>query len=136
MIESLAADRLVTDRLVLVIEDDEIVREIICSCFEDIAGWQVLAAESGQTGLNLAETAHPDAIVLDLMMPEMDGFTFLRCLQSGVATAPPQPVVVLTAKVDLVQSGNLSALGVKGLIAKPFDPMLLAHQVAQLLGWD
>jgi CheY-like chemotaxis protein len=128
---------MVAQRLVLVIEDDEPVREIIISCFEDIAGWQVVSAGSGQAGLLLAESAHPDAIVLDLMMPEMDGLMFLQCLQShAVGSVSAQAVVVLTAKVDLVQSRDLAALGVKGLIAKPFDPMLLTEQVAQLLGWD
>lgn len=124
-------------RLVLVIEDDEPVREIITSCFEDIAGWQVVAADSGQAGLNLAEAVQPDAIVLDLMMPGMDGLTFLQRLQSHARDQTrAQAVILLTAKVDLVQSRDLAALGVKGLIAKPFDPMLLTQQVAQLLGWN
>ncbi|MBW4466184.1 MAG: response regulator [Pegethrix bostrychoides GSE-TBD4-15B] len=126
-----------TQRLVLVIEDDEPVREIICSCFEDIAGWQVAAASSGQAGLELAESICPDAIVLDLMMPAMDGLMFLQHLRaSATRSATDQAVVLLTAKVDLIPSRDLTALGVKGLIAKPFDPMLLTHQVAQLLGWD
>ncbi len=124
-----------TKRLVLVIEDDEPVREIICSCFEDIAGWQVVEASSGADGLSLAAAVRPDVIVLDLMMPEMDGLTFLRRLQDNSQTSL-QPVVVLTAKVDLMQSTDLTQLGVKGLIAKPFDPMLLTVQVAQFLGWD
>ena len=128
---------MVDQRLVLVIEDDEPVREVICSCFEDVAGWQVLAVGSGQAGLSLAETAHPDAIVLDLMMPGMDGLTFLKHLQPiAMDSASAQAVILLTAKMDLVQSIDLAALGVKGLIAKPFDPMLLTGQVAQLLGWD
>ncbi len=124
-----------TKRLVLVVEDDEPVREIICSCFEDIAGWQVVEASSGADGLSLAAAVRPDVIVLDLMMPEMDGLTFLRRLQDNSQTSL-QPVVVLTAKVDLMQSTDLTQLGVKGLIAKPFDPMLLTVQVAQFLGWD
>jgi len=127
----------VNQRLVLVIEDDEPVREVICSCFEDIAGWQVIAVGSGQAGLSLAETTHPDAIVLDLMMPEMDGLAFLHCLQPmSRDSAQAQAVILLTAKMDLVQSIDLTALGVKGLIAKPFDPMRLTEQVSHLLGWD
>ena len=127
---------MVPQRLVLVIEDDEPVREIICSCFEDIGGWQVISADSGQAGLNLAASRYPDAIVLDLMMPEMDGLTFLQRLQDNAEAASAVAVILLTAKVDLVQSRDLAMLGVRGLIAKPFDPMRLTEQVAQMLGWD
>ncbi|MFM7426827.1 MAG: response regulator [Elainella sp.] len=132
-----------SEHLVLVIEDDEPVREVVSSCLEDIAGWQVIAASSGAEGLRLAQETAPDGIILDLMMPEMDGFAFLQQLQSLAKTTDlpqaPFAVVLLTAKVDLIQSndlaGQLAELGVKGAIAKPFDPLALTSQVAELMGW-
>jgi CheY-like chemotaxis protein len=138
-----AWSRIVSDHLVLVIEDDEPVREVVSSCLEDIAGWQVIAAGSGAEGLQLAQQAAPDGIILDLMMPEMDGFTFLQQLQSLAQTTefskPPFAIVLLTAKVDLIQSNDLAdqlaELGVRGAIAKPFDPLTLTGQVAELMGW-
>lgn len=132
-----------SEHLVLVIEDDEPVREVVSSCLEDIAGWQVIAVGSGAEGLRLAQQAAPDGIILDLMMPEMDGFAFLQQLQALAKTAErpqaPFAVVLLTAKVDLIQSNDLASqladLGVKGAIAKPFDPLALTSQVAELMGW-
>ncbi len=132
-----------SNQLVLVIEDDEPVREVVSSCLEDIGGWQVIAVGSGAEGLRLAQQVAPDGIILDLMMPGMDGFAFLQQLQSLARTAKlPRAsfaIVLLTAKVDLIQSNDLAnhltELGVKGAIAKPFDPLALTGQVAELMGW-
>lgn len=124
----------VIPRRVLLIDDEEPVVAVVQSCFEDIAGWQVLTAASGREGLIIAEAEQPDAIVLDVMMPEMDGLTFLQRLKANVAIQSI-PIVLLTAKASLTEPRQVATLGVAGAIAKPFDPISLAAQVAHFLGW-
>lgn len=120
---------------VLIIDDEPDVRAVVQACLEDIAGWDVVTAASGQEGLVKVMAEQPDGIVLDIMMPEMDGFTFLRQLRNR-----PEgrliPVVLLTAKVNLSEPQVLFELGIKGIICKPFDPFMLAEQVAEFLGWE
>jgi CheY-like chemotaxis protein len=121
-------------RVLLVIENDDPIREVLTGCFEDMAGWHVIAVSSGQAGLTLALSENPSAIILDVMMPEMDGITFLRRLQE--LTVQAFPVILITAHANELQLSELTNLGVRGIIAKPFDPVLLTQQTAQLLGWD
>jgi CheY-like chemotaxis protein len=125
---------LIVKKQILIIDDEEAVTTVVQSCFEDIAGWDVLTAASGREGLLIAQDASPDAIVLDVMMPDMDGLTVLRNLKSSVITRSI-PVILLTAKTSLTESPQVNKLGVTGAIAKPFDPFLLVDQVADLLGW-
>ncbi|MCU0527170.1 MAG: response regulator [Elainella sp. Prado103] len=129
---------MVTKR-VLIIDDEADVRAVLRGCLEDIAGWEVITAPSGSEGLRLVIADPPDAILLDVMMPHMDGLTFIKLLRTH-----PQgtsiPVVLLTAKTSLT-SANFSSdpdfkLDVKGVIPKPFDPFLLIEQFAHLLDWD
>lgn len=122
-------------RRVLVIDDDEAVREVVQGCFEDIAGWEVLTASSGQEGLEHAVAEQPDAIVLDMMMPEMTGIMFLRAM-SDYPTLDSIPVVLLTARVDLTDPDTFPMMGVRGAITKPFDPFVLVKQVAAFLDWE
>jgi CheY-like chemotaxis protein len=121
-------------RTVLVIDDEEMIRELLQSYLEDISGWQVLASSSGQEGLDLALSAQPDAIILDMMMPYMSGLTFLCYLQStpGIANIP---VVILTAKGEFADPLYWKSLGVIGAIMKPFEPLLLIQQLTTYLGW-
>ncbi|MGM3307767.1 response regulator [Anabaena sp. WFMT] len=123
-----------TTRRILVVDDEEFIQEIVQSCFEDIAGWDVITASSGKEGLVKAMKEQPDAIVLDMMMPEMDGMTFLRYLKAD-PNIQSIPVVLITAKVDFTEPQRLLSLGVAGAIAKPFDPILLVDQVCDYLGW-
>jgi CheY-like chemotaxis protein len=127
-----ALPEVMSSKRVLVIDDEESVQLVVQSCLEDLGGWQVSTASSGQEGLGKAVREQPDAIVLDVMMPGMDGITFLERLKSD-----PQieaiPVVLLTAKVEVIARSR--SYGAIGAIAKPFDPMRLVEQVAQFLGW-
>jgi CheY-like chemotaxis protein len=82
----------------------------------------------------VAQTQLPDAILLDVMMPDMDGVTLFGLLQNNVATRMI-PVIFLTAKVQAIDLSAFADLGVAGVIAKPFDPLQLAQQVADILGW-
>ncbi|MEX0271382.1 response regulator [Leptolyngbyaceae cyanobacterium UHCC 1019] len=121
-------------RRVLVIDDEDAVREVVQGCFEEVAGWQVLSASSGQEGLEKALTEKPDAIVLDMMMPEMSGIMFLRALSDN-PTIRAIPVVLLSARTDLIDPDAFPMMGVRGAIAKPFDPFVMVRQVAEFLRW-
>jgi len=120
---------------VLVIDDEPDVRAVVRGCLEDIAGWDVVTAASGQDALVQVIADPPDAILLDVMMPGMDGLSFLKALQSHTTVAN-LPVVLLTAKVNLTQPDDMSDLGIRGVISKPFDPFLLTEQIAGFLGWQ
>jgi CheY-like chemotaxis protein len=119
---------------ILVVDDEESVRLVVQSCLEDLAGWEVLAAASGSAGLEMAIDQRPDAIILDVMMPGMDGLMFLQKLR-----ADPElqdiPTILLTAKVELTAPDRYLAHGAVGALAKPFDPMSLIEQVRVFLGW-
>lgn len=119
---------------VLIIDDEADVRAVIRGCLEDIAGWEVVTAESGKEGLVKVISNSPDAVLLDVMMPGMDGLAFLSALRNYTKEAS-LPVVLLTAKISVTESDELTELNVKGVIAKPFDPFLLVEQFADLLGW-
>ena len=98
------------------------------------AGWSVLTAASGKEGIAKAETLKPDAIVLDVMMPEMDGLATLQQLQNN-SQVKHIPVIFLTAKVQKSDRRRFYASGIKGFITKPFDPTTLASQISGFLGW-
>ena len=102
---------------------------------ERLAGWQVYPASSGAEGIALARAEQPDAIVLDVMMPGMDGPDTLAELRSDPATASI-PVVFLTAKVQAAERRRLEELGAAGVVAKPFDPMTLATELAAAFDWS
>ena len=123
-----------TTKRILLIDDEADLREVAQLSLEMIGGWQVIPGTSGSDGLAKAETEQPDAILLDLMMPDMDGFTTFKRLQANHATKQI-PVIFLTAKVNPDDRSEFAKLGVSGVIAKPFDPMSLAQQVAEKLGW-
>ena len=119
---------------ILVIDDEDDIREVAQVSLEIVGGWEVLTACSGSEGLTRAAAEQPDAILLDVMMPDMDGPTTYQKLQGDVATQHI-PVILLTAKVQAVDRRRFTDLGVAGLIAKPFDPINLPQQVAEALGW-
>ena len=98
-------------------------------------GWLVLTAASGQEGIAKAETEQPDAIVLDVMMPEMDGMTTFKQIQNN-PLVKNIPVIFLTAKVQKADRRRFYASGIQGYITKPFDPTTLASQISGFLGWE
>ncbi len=119
---------------ILIVDDDEAVREVTRVTLELLAGWAVSAAGSGKEGIDLAKAEPPDAILLDVMMPEMDGPATLKELCSNPATRQI-PVIFLTAKARAAQIQWLRSLGTKGVIPKPFDPLTLASEIEAALGW-
>ncbi|MUG91410.1 response regulator [Scytonema sp. UIC 10036] len=122
-----------TAKQILVIDDEDDIRKLIQTCLEIMGGWQVLTATSGHEGLLLAQTAQPDAILLDVMMPEIDGPTTFQELQANPATRDI-PVILLTARGQSADHRLFAQLGVTGVINKPFNPHKLADQVAAALG--
>jgi CheY-like chemotaxis protein len=107
---------------------------VIKVCLQKLGGWTVLTASSGAEGLHHAEAFQPDAILLDVMMPDLDGLTVLRQLRANPKTQTI-PVVLLTAKMQSVHQNEYAQLDITGVLAKPFDPLQLAHHIAQMLGW-
>ncbi|ACQ79117.1 response regulator receiver protein [Beutenbergia cavernae DSM 12333] len=117
---------------VLVVDDDETIREVAQMALQLVGGWRVTTAPSGAEALRLAHMDPPDVILLDVMMPVVDGPSTLVRLRADPVTREV-PVVFLTAKFTPGQAHEWSGSGLAGVIAKPFDPMTLADQVARLL---
>ena len=121
-------------RKILIIDDEDDIREVAALSLETVAGWEVLVANSGAAGLERARIEKPDAILLDVMMPGMDGPTTFRELQKVPATSAI-PVILLTAKVQSADQRRFADLGVRAVLTKPFDPLTLASQMEKILGW-
>ena len=117
---------------ILIIDDEADIRRIAHLALGRVGAMDVLEATSGADGLRKAEDAHPDAILLDVMMPGLDGPSTLAALRSNPATAAI-PVIFLTAKAMLSELARLRDLGVAGVLTKPFDPLALAGQVRAAL---
>ena len=118
---------------VLLIDDDADVRSIACLTLRLVGKMEVTEAAGGAEGLRKAIDAPPDVILLDMMMPTMDGTATLAALRANAATAGV-PVIFLTAKVVGAEVERLKGLGAAGVLMKPFDPRTLAADVRALLG--
>ena len=121
-------------RYVMIVDDEADIREIASLSLEMTEGWRVTAVESGLAGIELARTSRPDAILLDVMMPDMDGPTGFSHLRDDPATSDI-PVIFLTAKVHEGDVRKLLNLGVEGVISKPFDPITLGAKIREVLNW-
>jgi CheY-like chemotaxis protein len=118
----------------LVIDDEDNIREVASLSLELTEGWTVITASGGSAGAALALSMAPDAILLDVMMPDMDGPSTFRALQKQNATKFI-PVIFLTAKVQAADREKLMQVGVRGIIGKPFDPLTLGQQIKDVLSW-
>ena len=123
----------VTTKCILVVDDEANIREIVSLCLQRLGGWKVLTAASGQEALQQVQVETPDAIVLDVIMPEMDGFMFLKYLRAD-PNIEPIPVVLLTANSYLPDPQLLPTLGIALTISKPFQPLDLVQKIAQVVG--
>lgn len=119
---------------ILVVDNEAYIREVTKMSLELVGHWSVITASSGTQAIALAAQHHPDAILLDVMMPDMDGPTTFQQLQANPQTQAI-PVILLTAQLHPDDRQAYSAIGIHHLIAKPFDPLKLAQQVSQLLSW-
>jgi two-component system OmpR family response regulator len=118
-------------KLVLYVEDDPDIQMVAQMALETVGGLTLRTCGSGQAALAVAATCSPDLLLLDVMMPGMDGPTTLAELRKLPATADT-PVIFMTAKVQAGEVAHYRSLGALGVIAKPFDPMQLAAQVRQM----
>ncbi|TMJ13715.1 MAG: response regulator [Alphaproteobacteria bacterium] len=118
---------------ILYVDDEADIREVAAMSLELDPELEVRTCASGAEALAEAASWHPNLILLDVMMPNMDGPTTLARLRDEPATAHV-PVVFITARTQAQEVGGFIALGARGVIAKPFDPMVLARQVRDFLG--
>jgi CheY-like chemotaxis protein len=121
-------------RQILVVDDEEHLRELVQACLEDLAGWETLVAGSGKECLEILQTEKPNAILLDVSMPGMDGIAVYESLQSNSITRSI-PVILLTARVLPRDRAKFAEMGVAGVITKPIEPTTLTQEVAEILGW-
>lgn len=120
---------------ILIVDDEDDIRDIVQAALEELGGWQTVGAASGVEALRLAKQGAIDAILLDISMPDMDGFELFEQLQSVSATQSV-PVIVLTSKVLARDRDRFATLNLAGVITKPFNPLTLAQQIATLLHWS
>ncbi|NJK52564.1 MAG: response regulator [Acaryochloris sp. RU_4_1] len=124
-----------TTKKILVIEDEEGLREIIQFSLEAVAGWDVIGAASGSEGIAIAQTEQPDAILLDVMMPDMDGIATFEHLQANPLTEHI-PTIFVTAKARNSEQQQFIDLGIAGLITKPIKAQDLVEQIQGILNWQ
>ncbi|MDZ7964928.1 MAG: response regulator [Nostoc sp. DedSLP03] len=122
-------------RNILIVDDEEDVQAIAKLGLEMAAGWNVLTACSGWEALNVAANSKLDVILLDMMMPDMDGRATLQQLKANPVTKSI-PVILLTAKVQESAQEVFTGLDVAAVFAKPFRPLKLAAQISEALGWN
>jgi CheY-like chemotaxis protein len=120
-------------KCVLIVDDEEDVRAIAKMGLEMAVGWTVLTASSGEEALALAAINQPDVILLDMMMPDMDGRTTLQQLKANPATQQI-PVILVTAKLQSSDRESFANLDAIAVFAKPFRPLKLAEQIIVALG--
>ena len=117
---------------ILIIDDDPSIRRLAAAFLSNKGGMTVLEADSGPAGVAIAERERPDAILLDAVMPEMDGpATFAQLRQRPACAAIP--VIFLTAATHGDTLEQLMTLGARGLLHKPFKPASLPDQIRALL---
>lgn len=116
---------------ILHVEDDCSIQAVAKVALETVGGFQVLSCSSGQAALEQVQAFDPQFILLDVMMPSMDGPQTLLLLRELV-DIQRVPVVFMTAKVQPAEIEHYLNLGARDVITKPFDPMQLAKQVREI----
>ena len=117
---------------ILIIDEEEDIREIAQMGLEMAADWQVITANSGKEGLKIAANNQPEVILLDLMMPEWDGIETFKQLKADNNTASI-PIILMTAKTQSASLTELAELDLAGVIIKPFRPLELPKQINKIL---
>ncbi len=117
---------------ILYVEDEPDIQTIARIALENIGGFSVRICSSGPEALAAVTDFKPDCILLDVMMPGMDGPTVLKALRQ-IPGCEAIPVIFMTAKVQSSEVAQYKALGALDVIPKPFDPMTLAAKIRQML---
>lgn len=116
---------------ILMVEDDLDIQAVAQLALEAVGGFTVTMCSSGGAAINVAPGFNPDLVLLDVMMPGMDGPSTLKALRALPQTAGT-PVIFMTAKAQRYEVEHYIALGALGVITKPFDPMTLAATINTL----
>ncbi len=122
-------------RSILLIDDEASIRELVQVCLNDLVGWNVVSVASAQEGLQALSKSHPDAILLDVLMPGMDAITFIHKLHQ-LPIGKTIPILFLSVRANWFTPQQLQELGVIEAIAKPFNPITLPDRIATALGWE
>jgi CheY-like chemotaxis protein len=117
---------------ILVVDDERDIRKIARLCLEAQGRWVVVLAETGAEALERARAERPEVILLDMVMPDISGPELLAQLRQLPETAAT-PIIFLTGSARKLDLDRLMALGAKGVITKPFDPMNLANDVQRII---
>ena len=117
---------------VMIVDDDEDIRLVSELAARRIGHWDVVVAATGEEALEGARSEQPDVILLDVMMPKMDGPTTLAMLREDPVTAGI-PVIFLTAKAQKQEVERYLALGATGVIVKPFEVETFADEIRRIV---
>lgn len=119
---------------ILLIDDDDSIRDVLHVCLKHLGGWDVVCADSVQSGLEILAVNQLDAVLLDLF-PERDlELNLIASVQDSLTQAIP--ILVMLDRVSWSAFRQVRLLNVQGVIEKPFDPCTLALQIAHLLHWN
>jgi two-component system, OmpR family, alkaline phosphatase synthesis response regulator PhoP len=117
---------------ILIVDDEPDIREATQVCLEVSKGWKVMTASSSKEGLAKAISEQPDVVLLDVMMPDIDGLATFAQMQINPKTQHI-PVILLTAKTQPDDRHRFAQLAIAAVITKPYDPLTLADQIAEIL---
>jgi two-component system, OmpR family, alkaline phosphatase synthesis response regulator PhoP len=120
-------------RRILIVDDEETIQTVAEFGIRMAAGWEVIAVSSGAEGIRTAQAKNPDVILLDIMMPGIDGIATFKALQANTATEKI-PVIFLTAKAQTAER-QFNDMGISGVISKPFNALDLPGQISKILQW-
>jgi two-component system, OmpR family, response regulator len=118
---------------ILFVEDEDEIRTVAKMALEAVGGFEVVACASGPEAIAASPQANADLLLLDVMMPGMDGPATLEALRRMPATART-PVIFMTAKVQPSEVAQYMALGALGVVPKPFSPMEVSNEIRRL--WE
>ena len=118
---------------ILCIDDEEDILDVVQLCLSFDGGFSVSLCKSGAEALDFLDQERPDVILLDVMMPRMDGPATLEAIRS-IETARDIPIIFMTARVQGSEVEHYLKLGAIGVVPKPFDPVTLASEIRKALG--
>ena len=116
---------------VLYVDDDEIVNEVVTMVLKDVGNFEVMSCSSGKEAIDKVESYAPQLILLDVMMPEMDGVETFQRLQD-IPESRGIPCIFLTAKTQSHEQDEYREIGAVGVISKPFDPAMLCKDINEI----
>ena len=117
---------------IMIVDDEDDIRAIAELSLSNVAGWKVFPISSGHLAEETAIKNSPDIVLLDVMMPEIDGPTTFGLLKANPETNSI-PIIFMTAKVQAKEIQQYIDLGAIGVIRKPFDPMILHEEIQRLV---